>query len=201
MPAWRFARTVACVAAPVIDIRTSVAHDVRRSRVEFRLARRVEAVRVAVDYSHRLITEGPPATVARLRDDLHAAYPRVIKRKTWIEVVPFSFERLYALAPAARRIERDVPYDPYDLSVWPIRRFAPRRALLRYQFHTRNLEVDRLLRPLSRVYPSLRFVLATFCVDDSSVSTYLLSRGKRAPGSCPTARWNTSGIWPGVDSG
>jgi hypothetical protein len=84
---------------------------------------------------------------------------------------------LYELAPAARRFEPEVPYDPYDLSVWPVRRITPRRSELRYQFHTRNLEMPGLLRPLSRAVPSLTFVLATLCFDDSTAVSYRFARG------------------------
>lgn len=118
---------------------------------------------MAVDFLHRLLVEGPPADVRQLRADLWTEYPREVGGEKWTEVVPFSFARLYALAPAARRVEKQVPYDPYDLSVWPIRRLSARRALLRYRFHTRNLEVDGLVAALARARPSLRFLLVSQC--------------------------------------
>ena len=43
-----------------------------------------------------------------------------------------------------------------------------------------------LLRPLSRALPSLTFVLATLCFDDSTVESYCLSRGVER-------KWRTSG--------
>lgn len=131
---------------------------------------------MAIDFYHRLLVEGPPADVRQLRADLWAEYPRQIGKQRWTEVVPFSFERLYALAPAARRVEPEVPYDPYDVSVWPIRRLSPRRGLLRYRFHTRNLQIDDLVRALSKVRPSLRFMLVS--LDDTGVWSILASRGK-----------------------
>jgi hypothetical protein len=132
---------------------------------------------MAIDYLHRLIVEGPDRAVRAFRRQLHREYPRTIGGETWTEVVPFSFAALYELAPAARRAEPEVPYDPYDLSVWPARRITTRLSEVRYQFHTRNLEMPRLLKPLSRALPSLTFMLATLCFDDSTVESYRFARG------------------------
>ena len=98
--------------------------------------------------------------------------------QTWTEVVPFCFQALYDLAPAARRVEREVPNDPFELSAWPIRRLGARRAQVRYQFHTRDLEMVALIRALSRARPSLTFTLATLCYDDSSVEAARFARGR-----------------------
>jgi hypothetical protein len=92
--------------------------------------------------------------------------------------VPFCFQALYELAPAARRVEAEVPYDPYELSAWPPRRISKRRSEVRYQFQTRNLEMVGLLRALSRALPSLTFTLVTLCLDDSSIETSRFAGGR-----------------------
>jgi hypothetical protein len=73
---------------------------------------------------------------------------------------------------------REIPDDPYDLSTWPVRTVEGERAEIRYQMHTRNLELIDFLRPLARALPRLTFTLSTLCVDDSSVASYRL-HGRR----------------------
>lgn len=93
------------------------------------------------------------------RDAIYCAYPRTIAGETWTEIAPFSFAGLNELAPAARRVEPEIPDDPYDLSAWPVRTVEDERAEIRYQMHTRNLELIDFLRPLARALPSLTFTL------------------------------------------
>jgi hypothetical protein len=133
---------------------------------------------MAVDYFHRLLVSGKPADVRAFRDAIYCEYPRTIAGKTWTEIVPFSFAALYELAPAARRVEAQIPFDPYDLSDWPMRTPEDGRAEIRYQLHTRNLELIDFLRPLARALPRLTFTLTTLCLDDSSIESYRL-RGRR----------------------
>ena len=133
---------------------------------------------MAVDYSHRLIVQGPHDVVRRFRRQMYREYPRTLAGRTWTEIVTFSFAALYEIAPAARRIEPEVPYDPYDLCDWPIRRVSVRQSEVRYRFHTRNLEMIGLIRALSRELPSLTFMLTTFCLDDNSIIAYRLRGGK-----------------------
>jgi hypothetical protein len=132
---------------------------------------------MAVDYFHRLIVTGPRRQVGALRDGLARTSSRHVGGRTWSEAVPFSFAALYELAPRARRVEREVPYDPYDISVWPITRVGSRQASLRYQLHTRNLELAGFLRPLSRAFPALVFRLSTYCVDGDDIYSYHVARG------------------------
>ena len=133
---------------------------------------------MAVDYFHRLLVSGKPADVRAFRDAIHRGYPRSIAGETWTEIVPFSFAGLYELAPAARRVEPEIPDDPYDLSAWPVRTVKGERAEIRYQMHTRNLKLIDFLRPLARALPRLTFTLSTLCFDDSSVESYRL-HGRR----------------------
>ena len=132
---------------------------------------------MAVDYLHRLVVEGSYERIRTFRRRMHREYPRSVGPETWTEVVPFSFEPLYQLAPSARRVEREVPLDPYELRAWPVKRIGKRRAEVRYQFQTRNLEMVGLTKALSRALPTLTFTLMTFCFDDSGMESYRLSRG------------------------
>jgi hypothetical protein len=99
-----------------------------------------------------------------------------------MEIVPFSFAALYEIAPAARQIEEEISYDAYDMSVWPIRPIGRGQAEVRYQFHTRNLEMADLIRVLARARPALTFTLLTFCLDDSSIELFRFGNGR-------TKRW------------
>jgi hypothetical protein len=129
---------------------------------------------MAVDYFHRLLVSGKPAEVRAFRDAIYREYPRTIAGETWTEIVPFSFAGLYELAPAARLVETQIPFDPYDLSAWPMRTLDDERAEIRYQLHTRNLELIDFLRPLARALPRPSFTLTTLCLDDSSIESYRL---------------------------
>lgn len=133
---------------------------------------------MAVDYFNRLLVSGKPADVRAFRDAIYREYRRTVADETWTEIVPFSFAALYELAPAARRVEAEIPFDPYELSAWPVRAIDKRRAELRFQFQTRNLELIDLLRPLARALPKLTFMLTTLCRDLSSIESYRL-HGRR----------------------
>ena len=108
------------------------------------------------------------------RRAMHREYPRTIAGETWTEIVPFSFSGLYDIAPDARRVEAEIPFDPYELSAWPVRT-VDRRSEVRYQFQTRNLELVDLVRLLARATPRLTFTLTTLCLDDSSIESYRFS--------------------------
>ncbi len=133
---------------------------------------------MAIDYFHRLVVTGDAKRVRRLARELHRDYPRRVGGETWTEVVPFSFAALYEMAPRARRIEHEIPCDPYELSVWPVRLSAGGKAEARYQFQTRNLELAPFIRLLAAVQPKLDFTLVTLCLDDSSIETRFFSGGK-----------------------
>ena len=143
---------------------------------------------MAVDYFHRLIIRGPRKDVLTFRRQIYREYPRRIGRKSWTEIVPFSFAALYEMAPEARRIEPEVPCDAYDMSGWPIRRIDRTQAEIRYQFHTRNLEMAGLIRVLARARPALTLTLLTFCLDDMSIELYRFTGGRMKKSEYPEAR-------------
>jgi hypothetical protein len=129
---------------------------------------------MAVDYFHHLLVTGRPKDVRAFRRAIYREYPRTIAGETWTEIVPFSFAGLYELAPTAQRVEAEIPFDPYELSAWPVQNIGEHSAEVRYQLQTRNLELVALLRPLARALPRLTFTLTTLCLDDSSIESYRL---------------------------
>jgi len=132
---------------------------------------------VAVDFIHRLLIIGRTDRTRSLRRSLYREFERCVGGKSWTEIIPFSFEALYELAPRATRIEADIPCDPYDIAAWPVRKLPDGRAEARYQFQTRNLEMAGLVGSLARTLPRLTFLLVTFCLDDSSIESYRFSAG------------------------
>jgi hypothetical protein len=134
---------------------------------------------MAVDFVHRLVVTGPAKRIRDFNKRLHREHPRTVAGETWTEIVPFSFAALYDIAPRARTIEPEVPYDAYELSAWPVRRNGRRDALVRYQFQTRNLEMAPLIRVLARAVPDVTFTLVTFCLDDSSIESYRFQAGRQ----------------------
>lgn len=133
---------------------------------------------MAVDFFHRLIVRGSQADVRAFGRRIYRQYPRSIGKDSWTEIAPFSFAALYEIAPAARRVESEIPADPYELCAWPVRRIGRNKAEIRYQFQTRNLEMVGLIRALSQALPSLTFTLATLCLDDSEIEAYRLKGGR-----------------------
>jgi hypothetical protein len=143
-----------------------------------------------VDYVHRLVVRGSAQAVRRLSRALYREYPRTVANRTWTEIVPFSFEALYKLAPKAARIEREVPCDPFELAAWPVRIRPNGKAEARYQFQTRNLEMAGFIQALARTQPQLRFVLVTFCMDDSTIESFAFSGSSRKKWMLPDRRTN-----------
>jgi hypothetical protein len=80
---------------------------------------------MAVDYFHRLIVRGPRSQLLDLGRRLARTWSRRVGRRTLTDAVPFSFVSLYDVGPGARRVEREVPGEPYDVRVWPVSR-SPR---------------------------------------------------------------------------
>ena len=140
---------------------------------------------MAVDYFHRIVVTGDAKRVGRLARQLHRDYPRTVAGETWTEVVPFSFAALYEMDPRARRIEHEIPSDPYELSTWPVRVSAGGKAALRYQFQTRNMELAPFIRLLAAVQPKLDFTLVTLWLDDSSIESRFFSGGKSRTWTLP----------------
>ena len=147
---------------------------------------------MAVDYLHRLIVTGSRGAVDLFRQQLRRRVRRsVAGHKLWRENIPFSFERLYKLVPTAVRIEPEVPCEPYDMSVWPIQRLPGELAEVRYQLHTRNLELLPFVRPLSKKFPALEFRLMTDC-EGEEISGYRVCDGRVRSWLLPEARHEAS---------
>jgi hypothetical protein len=155
---------------------------------------------MAVDYFHRLIVRGPRPQLADLPRRLERTWSRRIGRQTFTEQLPFSFAALYEIAPGASRVEREVPGEPYDVRVWPIARVTPARAELRYQLHTRNVDLFGFLRPLSRACPSLTFVLSTLYLDDGEFASCHARRGRVKRWWLPARRHEAHWIAPAGSS-
>jgi hypothetical protein len=149
---------------------------------------------MAVDFVHRIIIEGSGKAVRQLRRQIYHEYPKTVGKRSWIETVPFSFTALYELAAGARRIEAEIPCEPYDISAWAIRAIGGNKVELRYQLHTRNLELLDFIRVLSRAKRPLVFILVTLCLDDSSIQSYRLKAGRTRKWVLPQRRrdfhWN-----------
>jgi hypothetical protein len=134
---------------------------------------------MAVDYFHRLVVTGRADRIRDFRKRIYRKYSRTVAGETWTEIVPFSFAALYEIAPRARTVEAEVPYDAYELAAWPVTRIGNRDAMVRYQFQTRNLEMASLIRVLARAVPGVTFTLVTFCLGDSSIESYRFQAGRQ----------------------
>lgn len=131
---------------------------------------------MAVDFFHFLVVSGPRADVV---DFAHRIALVVTRRVAGVNVrltVPFSFESLYAMARMKEDDER--PGEPFDMTRWGIVRRGA-HAEVRYRFHTRNLELAPLLKPLSKRVPRLTFALVTRCLDDNDFGAYTIRSGKQ----------------------
>lgn len=136
---------------------------------------------MAVDYIHRLVVSGPALDVRAFRRAVSRTVDReaVGSIEAWREHVPLSFAAMYSLCPGLTRVEPNVPCDPYDLSIWPLRSLPHGCAEVRYQLHTRNLEMGEFIVALSRRFANLALVLVTFCLDGNSIDTYLFTNGRK----------------------
>jgi len=133
---------------------------------------------MAVDYFHRLIVLGPAQQLDEFRRALTRSTSRRLGRKIiWTDRTAFSFAALYEIAPGVRRIEREFPGEPYDVSVWPVVRRGRGKAEIRYQLHTRDMELFGFLRVLSRLFPRFEFRLSTHCLDVSEIAGYQVING------------------------
>jgi hypothetical protein len=137
---------------------------------------------MAVDYFHRLLLTGRHEAVRRLVSAFYREYAHTIGRQTCTDVVPFSFEALYDLAPSAIPVEREVPCDPYELAAWPIRKRTKAASEASYQFQTRNLEMAPFTRLLARTDARLTFTLVTLCLNDSSIESHCSHPARRGNG-------------------
>jgi hypothetical protein len=102
---------------------------------------------------------------------------RRIAGVTTREVAPFSFQSLFAIS----RLKGDVPEDPYDMSRWSLVRRG-RTAYVRYRFHTRSLEMQDLLKKLTRAVPDVSIALVTHCLDDGDFGAFTIAKGRSTGG-------------------
>ena len=113
---------------------------------------------MAVNFFNRLIVSGPLAHVQDFQTRAERTYERTVGGETWTEHLPFSFTALQEIAPI---FPEDELFDPYEIAEWPIKPVSPRRAEVRYQFESRNVELSPAVELLSRKLPRLTFRLMT----------------------------------------
>ena len=131
---------------------------------------------MAITYLNRLVVIGTPKRVQDFRTTMRRTLHRRLGKESWQEPVPFS---LTALARVTRmRNPEEYAEEPYSASTWRIRQLTPRRAEVRYQFQTRNLEMLQPLKRLSRRLPELTFRLMVHCLDDSSPESFQIRNGE-----------------------
>lgn len=143
---------------------------------------------MAVDYYHHIVVTGPRPAVSDFVNRIALVVSRRVGGVTHQVTVPFSFESMFAMA----KMRGKVPCDPYDMTRWPLVQRG-RMAEARYRFHTRNLEMQSLLKRLSRAVPQLHFALVTMCLDDSDIAPFTIQngrlRGKWLPGTWHEPFW------------
>jgi hypothetical protein len=131
---------------------------------------------MSITYLNRLLVVGTPNQVKSFRDTMRRTVHRRIGRKSWDEQVPFSLERLATITGMPD--PENYAEEPYTMSAWPIRRVTPRRAEIRYQFETMNLEMPPPIKRLSRRMPGLNFRLLVHCLDDDSPESFEIRAGR-----------------------
>jgi hypothetical protein len=130
---------------------------------------------VAVDYFHFLVVSGPRPAVDDFVHRIALVVTRRVAGVSGRQTVPFSFESLYAMA---RMKDDDEPGESFDMTRWGIVRRGA-QAEVRYRFHTRNVELHPLLKPLSKRLPRLTFALVTQCLDDNDFGAFTIRKGKQ----------------------
>jgi len=145
---------------------------------------------MAVDYVHRLVVWGRPADVRSFAQAARrrARYGLPGKQPVLTEVIPFSFEALWKRQPQLRRFASEAPFDPYHLRAWRTRAVRPGVAFVRYQFQTRSMEMQDIVRLLSLGEPRLTFVLVTLCLDACEVQSWFANGGRATRYVFPDAR-------------
>jgi hypothetical protein len=131
---------------------------------------------MAVNFFNRLIVSGPHADVLDFQTRAERTYERTAGEETWTEYLPLSFTSLQEITPIFP--EDELPFDPYEIAEWPVKRVSPRRAEVRYQFETRAVDLSPALKRLSRKLSRLTFRLMTLCLDDGDVETWEIRSGK-----------------------
>jgi hypothetical protein len=131
---------------------------------------------MASDFFHRLIVIGGDSALCAFRRRAERTYRRASAGQEWPEHIPLSFVALHELTPIVASDE--VPLDPLDIRAWPPVRVSPRRSELRYQFQTRNMVADPVIRRVARKFPSLTFRLMTFYLDVGEFETWQV-RGRK----------------------
>jgi hypothetical protein len=133
---------------------------------------------MAVDNFYRLIVHGPRRAASTFRRGVAQTVdrPAIGTIEGWREFVPFSITAIRKHYENVRRVT-SVALDPFEISAWPTRPLARGRVEIRYQFQTRNCDFIDFLKPLSRRFPALTFVLVTLYLDGSEIASCLVRRG------------------------
>ncbi len=145
---------------------------------------------MAVDYLHRLVVWGPDSGVRQFTDAARrrARYRLPGKQSGLTEVIPLSFEALWRQHPRLREFAVEPPSDPYHLRAWPRRSTPSGFSFARYQFQTRSMEMQEIVRLLSVSNRDLAFALVTLCLDASEIRTWFFRRGRVSEFTVPESR-------------
>jgi len=130
---------------------------------------------MSTTYLNRLLVIGTPGRVNAFRDTMRLTLKRRVGQTSWDEQVPFSLERLAAVT--RMRGPGNYVVEPYSMSAWPIRQVTARRAEIRYQFETIDLEMPPPIKRLSRHMPDLTFRLMMHCLDDDCPQSFEMRAG------------------------
>jgi hypothetical protein len=145
---------------------------------------------MAVDYLHRLVVCGPDSCVRHFTDAARrrARYRIPGEQSELTEVIPLSFEALWRRHSRLRDFAIEPPSDPYHLRAWPRRSIRSRLSFARYQFQTRRMEMQEIVRLLSVSNRDLVFALVTLCLDASEVRTRFFRHGRVSEFTVPESR-------------
>ena len=135
---------------------------------------------------------GPKHEVRRFRNDARRRLSPSVRKAGGVQQVDFSLEHLFAkhrlAAPSSDGIPQDAGH--YFTTALPMTKWHTFARVL-YEFEVKNNQMYVFLIPLSRCYAELCFVDSELCLDDGSVSSFYVSRGRVSTWDLPEDRQNS----------
>jgi hypothetical protein len=146
---------------------------------------------VSVVYFNLITVTGPRPAVLAFRHDALRQFSPSLRKAIGLPRVDLSLEKLFRKHRLAAPSSDGIPDDggDYCTRALPMTEWNAYARTL-YEFHIKNNEIHAFLVPLSRCYRELCFVDSEICLDDGSITSVYVSRGRASTWEPPEDRQN-----------
>jgi hypothetical protein len=146
---------------------------------------------VSVIFFNLVAVIGSRPAVLEFRSDARRRLSPSLRAEFGISQVDLSLDKLFRKHRLAASSSAGIPGDNghYLTTALPIAKWHTFARVL-YEFEIKNYQIHELLAPLSRCYREVCFVNSEICLDDGSITSICVVRGRASTWDFPEDRKN-----------